>query len=133
MQLGLLPGAGGVVRSVRMLGIVEALMQLLMQGQRVRPDKGKELGIVDELVSAQEELAVARFVRALNDQIKQHAAKMHRMEFGNVTQVSPLLVLIDGSQTSVPCFSDVSYTPTLGDRVYLHIVRNQNVVAGAIH
>ncbi len=59
VQLGLLPGAGGVVRSVRMLGIVEALMQLLMQGQRVRPDKGKELGIVDELVSAQEELIPA--------------------------------------------------------------------------
>src|SRR5450631_1371190 len=46
VQLGLLPGAGGVVRSVRMLGIVDALMQLLMQGQRLRPAKAKELGIV---------------------------------------------------------------------------------------
>ncbi len=50
VQLGLLPGAGGVVRSVRMLGIVDALMQLLMQAQRVRPAKAKELGIVDEVV-----------------------------------------------------------------------------------
>ena len=32
VQLGLLPGAGGVVRSVRMVGIVDALMQLLLQG-----------------------------------------------------------------------------------------------------
>jgi 3-hydroxyacyl-CoA dehydrogenase / enoyl-CoA hydratase / 3-hydroxybutyryl-CoA epimerase len=50
VQLGLLPGAGGVVRTVRMLGIVQALMGLLMQGQRVRPGKAVELGIVDELV-----------------------------------------------------------------------------------
>jgi 3-hydroxyacyl-CoA dehydrogenase/enoyl-CoA hydratase/3-hydroxybutyryl-CoA epimerase len=56
VQLGLLPGGGGVVRTVRMLGIVGALMQLLLQGQRLRPDKAKELGIVDELVTSPEEL-----------------------------------------------------------------------------
>ena len=33
VQLGLLPGAGGVVRTVRMLGIVDALMQLPAAGQ----------------------------------------------------------------------------------------------------
>ena len=59
VQLGLLPGAGGVVRTVRMLGIVNALMQLLLQGQRVRPEKGKEIGIVDELVATREELIPA--------------------------------------------------------------------------
>jgi 3-hydroxyacyl-CoA dehydrogenase/enoyl-CoA hydratase/3-hydroxybutyryl-CoA epimerase len=59
VQLGLLPGAGGVVRTVRMLGIVQALMSLLLQGQRVRPAKGQEIGIVDELVSTREELIPA--------------------------------------------------------------------------
>jgi len=59
VQLGLLPGAGGVVRSVRMLGIVNALMQLLMQGQRLRPAKAKELGILDEIVANREELVPA--------------------------------------------------------------------------
>ena len=59
VQLGLLPGGGGVVRSVRMLGIVDALMQLLLQGQRVRPAKAKELGIVDELVATPEDLVPA--------------------------------------------------------------------------
>ncbi len=59
VQLGLLPGAGGVVRTVRMLGIVDALMQLLLQGQRLRPDKAKELGIVDEVVATPEELVPA--------------------------------------------------------------------------
>src|SRR3954463_2910086 len=59
VQLGLLPGAGGVVRSVRMLGIVSALMSLLLQGQRVRPDKAKELGVVDEVVASRDDLIPA--------------------------------------------------------------------------
>jgi 3-hydroxyacyl-CoA dehydrogenase/enoyl-CoA hydratase/3-hydroxybutyryl-CoA epimerase len=59
VQLGLLPGAGGIVRTVRMLGIVQALMGLLMQGQRVRPGKAQELGIVDELVATREDLIPA--------------------------------------------------------------------------
>src|SRR6478672_3394599 len=59
VQLGLLPGAGGVVRTVRMIGIVDALMQLLLQGQRHRPAKAKELGIVDEIVASRDELVPA--------------------------------------------------------------------------
>src|SRR6478736_200646 len=59
VQLGLLPGAGGVVRSVRMLGIVNALMQVLLQGQRLRPAKAKELGVVDEVVGSRDELIPA--------------------------------------------------------------------------
>ncbi|HEY5144606.1 MAG TPA: 3-hydroxyacyl-CoA dehydrogenase NAD-binding domain-containing protein [Solirubrobacteraceae bacterium] len=59
VQLGLLPGAGGVVRSVRMVGIVDALMQLLLQGQRLKPAKAKELGIVDEVVATRAELVPA--------------------------------------------------------------------------
>jgi 3-hydroxyacyl-CoA dehydrogenase / enoyl-CoA hydratase / 3-hydroxybutyryl-CoA epimerase len=59
VQLGLLPGAGGVVRTVRMLGIANALLSMLMQGQRHRPGKAKELGIVDELVATREELVPA--------------------------------------------------------------------------
>jgi 3-hydroxyacyl-CoA dehydrogenase / enoyl-CoA hydratase / 3-hydroxybutyryl-CoA epimerase len=59
VQLGLLPGAGGVVRTVRMLGIVDALMKLLMQGQRLRPDKAIETGILDETVSSLDELVPA--------------------------------------------------------------------------
>src|SRR4051812_48739567 len=59
VQLGLLPGAGGVVRSVRMVGIVDALMQLLLQGKRLKPAKAKELGIVDEVVAPRDELVPA--------------------------------------------------------------------------
>jgi 3-hydroxyacyl-CoA dehydrogenase/enoyl-CoA hydratase/3-hydroxybutyryl-CoA epimerase len=59
VQLGLLPGAGGVVRSVRMLGIVNALMGILLQGQRLKPAKAKETGLVDEVVSSIDELVPA--------------------------------------------------------------------------
>jgi 3-hydroxyacyl-CoA dehydrogenase / enoyl-CoA hydratase / 3-hydroxybutyryl-CoA epimerase len=59
VQLGLLPGGGGVVRTVRLLGIVDALMQLLLQGQRLRPEKAKELGIVDEIVPTRNDLIPA--------------------------------------------------------------------------
>ena len=52
VQLGLLPGAGGVVRITRLLGIVNALMQVLLQGQRIRPPQAKEIGLVDELVGS---------------------------------------------------------------------------------
>jgi 3-hydroxyacyl-CoA dehydrogenase/enoyl-CoA hydratase/3-hydroxybutyryl-CoA epimerase len=72
VQLGLLPGAGGVTRSVRMLGIVNALMQLLLQGQRVRPQQAKEMGIVDELVASREDLipAAKKWIEA-NPEAKQ--------------------------------------------------------------
>jgi len=59
VKLGLLPGGGGVVRSVRMFGIVNALMQLLLQGQEVRPAQAKEMGLVDEVVATRDELVPA--------------------------------------------------------------------------
>ncbi|MHB8531130.1 MAG: 3-hydroxyacyl-CoA dehydrogenase NAD-binding domain-containing protein [Solirubrobacteraceae bacterium] len=59
VKLGLLPGAGGVVRSVRMFGIVDALMKLLMQGQELRPAKALEMGLVSELVATREQLVPA--------------------------------------------------------------------------
>ena len=59
VQLGLLPGAGGVVRITRMLGIVNGLMQVLLQGQRIRPAQAKEIGLVDELVGSPDELVPA--------------------------------------------------------------------------
>jgi 3-hydroxyacyl-CoA dehydrogenase/enoyl-CoA hydratase/3-hydroxybutyryl-CoA epimerase len=56
VTLGLLPGAGGIVRTVRLLGIADALMKLLLQGQRVKPAEAVEIGVVDELAATQEDL-----------------------------------------------------------------------------
>ncbi|MGH3514174.1 MAG: 3-hydroxyacyl-CoA dehydrogenase NAD-binding domain-containing protein, partial [Pseudonocardiaceae bacterium] len=54
--LGILPGLGGVVRTVRMLGLMTALTQLLMQGQQLPPAQAKETGIVDEVAATPEEM-----------------------------------------------------------------------------
>ncbi len=59
VTLGLLPGGGGVTRSVRMLGLQQALMKLLLQGQRLRAAEALELGIVDALAADAEELTAA--------------------------------------------------------------------------
>ncbi|NTY59247.1 3-hydroxyacyl-CoA dehydrogenase NAD-binding domain-containing protein [Mycolicibacterium sphagni] len=59
VSLGLLPGGGGVARSVRMFGIQNAFMNVLSQGTRFRPDKAKELGLIDELVGSVDELVPA--------------------------------------------------------------------------
>nr|MDQ3579369.1 3-hydroxyacyl-CoA dehydrogenase NAD-binding domain-containing protein [Actinomycetota bacterium] len=56
VTLGLLPGGGGVTRTVRLLGIQNALLNVLLQGQRHKPAKAKELGLVDELVFTRDEL-----------------------------------------------------------------------------
>ncbi|AHI01091.1 3-hydroxyacyl-CoA dehydrogenase NAD-binding domain-containing protein [Kutzneria viridogrisea] len=56
VTLGLLPGAGGIVRTVRMLGIADALLKLLLQGQQLRPADAQATGIVDEVISEESEL-----------------------------------------------------------------------------
>ena len=59
VTLGLLPGAGGVTRSVRMIGIAQALMGVLLQGQRLKPAKAQEMGFVDEIVPTAADLIPA--------------------------------------------------------------------------
>ncbi|NMM83707.1 3-hydroxyacyl-CoA dehydrogenase [Rhodococcus sp. SRB_17] len=59
VTLGLLPGGGGIVRTVRMLGLQNALMGVLLQGQQRGPVEAKEVGLVDEVVGSIEELVPA--------------------------------------------------------------------------
>ncbi|MEJ2530614.1 MAG: 3-hydroxyacyl-CoA dehydrogenase NAD-binding domain-containing protein [Halioglobus sp.] len=49
--LGLLPGGGGIVRMVSMLGLEKALPYLL-EGKKVAPAKALEEGMVDEIVDS---------------------------------------------------------------------------------
>ena len=59
VTLGLLPGGGGVTRTVRMLGIQNAFVTILSQGTRFKPAKAKELGLIDEVLPTVEELVPA--------------------------------------------------------------------------
>jgi 3-hydroxyacyl-CoA dehydrogenase/enoyl-CoA hydratase/3-hydroxybutyryl-CoA epimerase len=56
VTLGLLPGGGGVTRVTRLLGLQDALTNVLLQGQRMRPAKARDVGVLDELVSSPSEL-----------------------------------------------------------------------------
>jgi 3-hydroxyacyl-CoA dehydrogenase/enoyl-CoA hydratase/3-hydroxybutyryl-CoA epimerase len=50
VTLGLLPGAGGVTRTVRMLGLAPALTTWLLTGRRLRPADAVAAGLIDEVV-----------------------------------------------------------------------------------
>jgi 3-hydroxyacyl-CoA dehydrogenase/enoyl-CoA hydratase/3-hydroxybutyryl-CoA epimerase len=56
VTLGLLPGAGGVTRVVRLLGIQDALLKVLLQGQRYKPRAAVEVGLAHEVVDTAEEM-----------------------------------------------------------------------------
>src|SRR5918998_1408984 len=94
VTLGLLPGLGGVVRTVRMLGLATALTQLLLQGQQVRPARAKEIGIIDEIAASPEEmLTKARDWIAANPQAQQPwDAKGYKIPGG--TPATPALAQI---------------------------------------
>lgn len=60
VTLGLLPGGGGVVRMVRLLGVEKAL-PYLAEGKQVRPAQALEAGLIHELASDRDDmLAKAR-------------------------------------------------------------------------
>ncbi|KAB7846590.1 3-hydroxyacyl-CoA dehydrogenase NAD-binding domain-containing protein [Streptomyces mobaraensis] len=56
VTLGLLPGGGGVTRTVRLLGIADALLKVLVQGTQYSPRRALEAGLVHEVVDSAEEL-----------------------------------------------------------------------------
>ena len=59
VQLGIHPGFGGTVRSVRLIG-VRAAMEMMLTGKSVRAEKALRLGLVDKLVPESELRAAAR-------------------------------------------------------------------------
>ncbi|MEU0391481.1 3-hydroxyacyl-CoA dehydrogenase NAD-binding domain-containing protein [Streptomyces sp. NPDC006208] len=61
VTLGLLPAGGGVTRTVRLMGIADALLKVLLQGTQYNPQRALENGLVHEVAATPEEmLAKAR-------------------------------------------------------------------------
>jgi 3-hydroxyacyl-CoA dehydrogenase/enoyl-CoA hydratase/3-hydroxybutyryl-CoA epimerase len=58
VTLGLLPGAGGVVRLTAKLGL-ETALPLLLEGKQVPPQKALKIGMVDDIVATRDELVPA--------------------------------------------------------------------------
>lgn len=83
VQLGIHPGFGGTVRTVRLIGVRPA-MELMLTGRPVRADKALQLGLVDRLVPAAELEAAARKM-ALNPPPR------HRPPFGEQVLSWPIV------------------------------------------
>jgi 3-hydroxyacyl-CoA dehydrogenase / enoyl-CoA hydratase / 3-hydroxybutyryl-CoA epimerase len=66
VTLGLLPGAGGVVRTVRLLGLTTALTRVLLRGTRHRASDAHRLGLISALVPSADDLlpAAREWIRA---------------------------------------------------------------------
>lgn len=56
VTLGLLPAGGGVTRTVRLMGIADALLKVLLQGTQYTPRRATENGTVHEVAAAREEM-----------------------------------------------------------------------------
>ena len=59
VQLGIHPGFGGTVRTVRLIGVRPA-MEMMLTGKPVRAEKARALGLVDRLVAESELRGAAR-------------------------------------------------------------------------
>ncbi|MER7536779.1 3-hydroxyacyl-CoA dehydrogenase NAD-binding domain-containing protein [Streptomyces sp. NPDC097704] len=56
VTLGLLPGGGGVARTVRLMGITDALLKVLLQGTQYAPKRALDSGLVHEVAATAEEM-----------------------------------------------------------------------------
>jgi len=84
VTLGLLPGGGGVVRTVRLLGIADALLKVLLQGTRYTPAQAVEIGIVDELAATPEGLikTAKAWIKANPESVQRWDAKGYKIPGG---------------------------------------------------
>jgi len=84
VTLGLLPGGGGVVRTVRLLGIADALLKVLLQGTRYKAAQAVEIGIVDELAATPEELIskAKDWIKANPDSVQRWDVKGYKIPGG---------------------------------------------------
>ena len=72
VTLGLLPGGGGVIRMTRLLG-VQAAMPFLLEGKQFKPEKGLELGLINEIVDSPEAMleSAVNWIKANSNPEKQ--------------------------------------------------------------
>ncbi|MHA7271224.1 3-hydroxyacyl-CoA dehydrogenase NAD-binding domain-containing protein [Arthrobacter sp. HLT1-20] len=84
VTLGLLPGGGGIVRTVRLMGVADATMKVLLQGQKYKPSKALEVGLVHQVVGTVEELipAAKAWIKANPEAVQPWDAPKYRIPGG---------------------------------------------------
>ncbi|MFC8422809.1 3-hydroxyacyl-CoA dehydrogenase NAD-binding domain-containing protein [Streptomyces sp. NPDC057236] len=111
VTLGLLPGGGGVTRTVRMFGVADALRKVLLEGTRYGPARALEAGLVDETAADQDELlAKARaFVDAHPESAQRWDAPGYRIPGGTpatpefAAQLPALPAMLRKKTGGAPC------------------------------
>ncbi len=88
IKLGAIPGLGGIVRTVRLLGLVPALQNVLASGQTYKPVEAVKVGIIDEVVATLDDLVpAARAWIAANPEARQPwDRKGYRLPGGRPTE-----------------------------------------------
>ncbi|MEU4105583.1 3-hydroxyacyl-CoA dehydrogenase NAD-binding domain-containing protein [Streptomyces tanashiensis] len=71
VTLGLLPGGGGVARTVRLMGITDALLKVLLQGTQYAPKRALDSGLVHEVAATPEEM-MARAIAFIDAHPESH-------------------------------------------------------------
>ncbi|MFI5755164.1 3-hydroxyacyl-CoA dehydrogenase NAD-binding domain-containing protein [Streptomyces sp. NPDC051569] len=56
VTLGLLPAGGGVTRTVRLMGIADALLKVLLQGTQYTPERARDNGLIHEVAATTEDM-----------------------------------------------------------------------------
>ncbi|MEW2263246.1 3-hydroxyacyl-CoA dehydrogenase NAD-binding domain-containing protein [Streptomyces sp. NPDC047853] len=111
VTFGLLPGGGGVTRTVRMFGVVDALRKVLLEGTRYGPAHALEAGLVDEIATGPGELlAAARaFIDAHPRSTQPWDAPGHRIPGGTpadpelAARLPALTALLTRKTGGAPC------------------------------
>ena len=87
VTLGLLPGGGGVIRMTRLLG-VQAAMPYLLEGKQFKPEKGLELGLINEVVESPEAMleAAIAWIKATPTATQPYDIKGNKVPGGLPTQ-----------------------------------------------
>ncbi len=87
VTLGLLPGGGGIVRTVRLMGIADATMKVLLQGQKYKPRKALEVGLIHEVVDTVEELlpAARAWIKSNREAVQPWDVPKYRIPGGTPT------------------------------------------------
>ncbi|WP_068273782.1 3-hydroxyacyl-CoA dehydrogenase NAD-binding domain-containing protein [Aldersonia kunmingensis] len=94
VNLGLLPGGGGVTRTVRMFGITKALTEILLTGKSFRGDEAVSAGLIDQIADGPGALlnAAVAWITANPEAVQPWQDKKYKIPGG--TPATPSLAAI---------------------------------------
>jgi 3-hydroxyacyl-CoA dehydrogenase/enoyl-CoA hydratase/3-hydroxybutyryl-CoA epimerase len=100
VQLGLIPGGMGNSKAPYLMGIQNALMNIL-QSKQMNPEKAKKAGLVHEVVSSEEEMMAAakKYILEGGSAVQPWDDKKYRIPGGGVMSPGGAQVLMGGIAT----------------------------------